>query len=38
MTKHVTKAIVVHCIDFRLQKSINDWLQRKFDPGDYDRL
>jgi carbonic anhydrase len=38
MTKHVCKAIVVHCIDFRLQKSINDWLQRKFSLNDYDRL
>jgi carbonic anhydrase len=38
MSKHVTQAIVVHCMDFRLQKSINDWLQRKFGVGDYDRL
>jgi len=38
MTKHVTQAIVVHCMDFRLQKSINDWLQGNFALGDYDRL
>ncbi len=38
MTKHVTQAIVVHCMDFRLQKIINDWLESEFGVGDYDRL
>ncbi len=38
MSKHVTQAIVVHCMDFRLQKSINDWLQGTFGVGEYDRL
>jgi carbonic anhydrase len=38
MATHTCKAMVVHCMDFRLQKSINDWLQRNYGLGDYDRL
>ncbi|MCX7609845.1 MAG: hypothetical protein N2049_11610 [Anaerolineales bacterium] len=38
MTKHTTQAIVVHCMDFRLQKFLDDWLQRELGHGQYDRL
>ena len=32
------QAVIVHCMDYRLQKSINDWLQRRFGLSDYDRV
>jgi carbonic anhydrase len=35
---HHCEAIIVHCIDFRFQKSINDWLQSKIGYGNYDRV
>ena len=38
MTEHVCEAVVVHCMDARLQKPINDWLQRRFGLSDYDRI
>jgi carbonic anhydrase len=38
MTEHTCQAIVIHCIDFRLQKSLNDWLGRRFGLSDYDRV
>ena len=38
MAEHVCQAVVVHCMDARLQKPINDWLQRRFSLSDYDRV
>jgi hypothetical protein len=38
MAGHVCKVVVVHCMDARLQKPINDWLQRRFSLSDYDRI
>jgi carbonic anhydrase len=38
MSGHVSQAVVVHCMDARLQKPINDWLQRRFSLSDYDRI
>ena len=38
MTEMQCQAVVVHCLDFRLQKNINDWLQRRFGLSDYDRI
>jgi carbonic anhydrase len=38
MTEIVSQAIVVHCMDARLQKPINDWMQRRFSLSDYDRI
>jgi carbonic anhydrase len=38
MVKHVTGAIVVHCIDFRLQKYLDPWLREHFGHGNYDRV
>ena len=38
MADPVCEAVVVHCMDARLQKPINDWLQRRFSLSDYDRI
>lgn len=38
MAEHTCQAIVIHCIDFRLQKPLNDWLGRHFGLSDYDRV
>jgi len=38
MSEHITNAIVVHCIDFRLQKYLDPWLQQRFGHGNYDRV
>ena len=38
MTDPVCQTLIVHCMDFRLQKNINDWLERRFGPSDYDRV
>ena len=32
------QAVVVHCMDGRLQQPINDWLERRFSLSDYDRI
>ena len=34
---HICDAIVVHCMDYRLQSHINQWLEEKFAKGSYDR-
>ncbi len=34
---HFTAA-VVNCFDARIQKNINDWLQRRFSLADYDHI
>ncbi|MBT3336928.1 MAG: hypothetical protein HN855_00370 [Anaerolineae bacterium] len=36
--KHITDAIVVHCIDFRFQKYINNWISENIGEENYDRL
>ena len=38
MAEHTCEAVVVHCMDARLQKPINDWMQRRFSLSDYDRI
>jgi carbonic anhydrase len=35
---HSCPAIIVHCIDFRFQKRINEWLKEKIGHGNYDRV
>ncbi len=34
---HKCEAIVVHCMDFRLQSYINQWLEENFSKTSYDR-
>lgn len=34
---HKCEAIVVHCMDFRLQSYINQWLEANLPFGSYDR-
>ncbi len=38
MQKNLTDAVVVHCIDFRLQEYLNRWLDEKIGEGNYDRV
>jgi hypothetical protein len=38
MVDSLCQTLIVHCMDFRLQKNINDWLQRRFSPAGYDRV
>lgn len=38
MEKHVTDALVVHCIDFRFQEYLDAWLQEHLGYGSYDRV
>lgn len=35
---HTCEGIVVHCMDFRLQKYLNDWCERTLGSGNYDRV
>ncbi|MBI2098745.1 MAG: hypothetical protein HYT49_03835 [Candidatus Wildermuthbacteria bacterium] len=35
--QHVCKALAVHCIDFRIQRFLNEYLDKKF-PAAYDRV
>jgi carbonic anhydrase len=35
---HTCEAVVVHCIDFRLQHFLNDWLEKRFGKQNYDRI
>ena len=32
------EAVVVHCIDFRVQDYLNNWLTKRFGPKNYDRI
>ena len=32
------EALVVHCMDYRLQKYLNDWLDKNPGAGNYDRV
>ena len=38
MSTHTCEAVVVHCIDFRLQQFLNDWLTKRFGVQNYDRI
>lgn len=38
MRKNATDTLVVHCIDYRLQAYLDDWLKSKFGHGNYDRV
>lgn len=38
MSNHIAEAIVVTCIDFRLQESINKWIAENFAPKTFDRV
>ncbi len=38
MSNHTCEAVVVHCIDFRLQHYRNDWLTNRFGDKNYDRI
>lgn len=38
MDDHHCEAIVVTCIDFRLQEAINKWISQNFRPKTYDRV
>ena len=31
-------ALVIHCMDYRLQKVLNDWLEQHLGPRGYDRV
>jgi len=35
---HTCEAVVVHCIDFRLQQYLNNWLTARFGMQNYDRI
>jgi carbonic anhydrase len=36
--KHTCDAIVIHCIDFRFQKFLNEWLNTNVGIGKFDRV
>ena len=38
MAKRLTDAVVVHCIDFRLQKHLDPWLHKHFGHDNYNRV
>ncbi len=38
MSEHTCEAVVIHCIDFRLQHYLNDWLTKRFGNKNYDRI
>lgn len=38
MTKHVCDAIIITCIDFRIQKYIDKWLNKYFKNQKFDRV
>jgi len=38
MQKNLTDALIVHCIDFRLQGHLNRWLAQHVGEGNYDRV
>ena len=38
MAAHTCEAVVVHCIDFRFQHYLNDWLTQRFGIKTYDRV
>jgi carbonic anhydrase len=38
MSDNMCDAIVIHCMDFRLQKFLNDWLEQRLGTRNYDRV
>ena len=38
MQKNLTDALVVHCIDFRLQAHLNRWIDENLGEGNFDRV
>lgn len=38
MNDHQAQALVVTCIDFRLQEAINNWIAQNFAPKTFDRV
>ena len=38
MVELICDAVVVHCIDYRLQGFLNDWLTKRFGIKNYDRI
>ena len=38
MQKNLTEALVVHCIDFRIQGHLNRWIEENLGEGNYDRV
>ena len=38
MQKNLTDAVIVHCIDFRLQAHLNRWLDENVGTGNFDRV
>jgi carbonic anhydrase len=38
VSEYTCEAVVVHCIDFRLQHYLNDWLTNRFGIRNYDRI
>ena len=35
---HKAEAIIITCIDFRLQEAINNWISQNFAPKTFDRV
>ncbi len=35
---HTCEAVVVHCMDFRLQHFLNEWLEKRFGKQNFDRI
>lgn len=38
MANHKAEAVIVTCIDFRLQEYIDKWISKNFKPGTFDRV
>lgn len=38
MSDHNCEAIIITCIDYRLQEFINDWIYKRFNGRPYDRV
>lgn len=35
---HKAEAVIITCIDFRIQEAINNWISRNFAPKTFDRV
>ena len=38
MQKNLTDALIVHCMDFRIQGHLNRWIEENLGEGNYDRV
>ncbi len=38
MADHSCEVLVIHCMDYRLQRYLNDWLDSNAGRGNYDRV